>query len=87
MSASTTRRRWTRRARVDRTLENYTEIAEAVRVLPGVAHAAAVVRGQVMASHQGRNAGVEVIGIAPEDLARVPLVAEPEGRARRDRAV
>jgi lipoprotein-releasing system permease protein len=64
--------------RVDRTLENYEEVAEAVRVLPGVAHAAAVVRGQVMASHQGRNAGVEVIGIAPEDLARVPLVAEPE---------
>jgi lipoprotein-releasing system permease protein len=64
--------------RVDRTLENYEEVAEAVRVLPGVSHAAAVVRGQVMASHQGRNAGVEVIGIAPEDLARVPLVAEPE---------
>jgi lipoprotein-releasing system permease protein len=64
--------------RVDRTLENYEEIAQAVRVLPGVAHAAAVVRGQVMASNQGRNAGVQVIGIAPEDLARVPLVAEPE---------
>jgi lipoprotein-releasing system permease protein len=34
--------------------------------------------GQVMASNQGRNAGVEVIGIAPEDLSAVPLVAEPE---------
>jgi lipoprotein-releasing system permease protein len=64
--------------RVDRTLENYEEIAQAVRALPGVTHAAAVVRGQVMASNQGRNAGVEVIGIAPEDLAAVPLVAEPE---------
>jgi lipoprotein-releasing system permease protein len=31
-----------------------------------------------MASNTGRNAGVEVIGIAPEDLWRVPLVAEPE---------
>jgi lipoprotein-releasing system permease protein len=64
--------------RVDRTLENYAEVADAVRVLPGVAHAAAVVRGQVMASNTVRNAGVEVIGIAPEDLLRVPLVAEPE---------
>ncbi len=63
---------------VDRTLENYAEVAEAVRVLPGVTHAAAVVRGQVMASNQGRNAGVEVIGITPDDLRRVPLVAEPE---------
>jgi lipoprotein-releasing system permease protein len=43
--------------RVDRTLENYAEVADAVRVLPGVTHAAAVVRGQVMASNQGRNAG------------------------------
>jgi hypothetical protein len=52
----------------DRTLENYAEVADAVRVLPGVTHAAPVVRGQVMATNQGRNAGVEVIGIAPEDL-------------------
>ncbi|MDG4648340.1 lipoprotein-releasing ABC transporter permease subunit [Roseibacterium sp. SDUM158017] len=63
---------------IDRTLENYAEVADAVAGVPGVVHAAAVVRGQVMATHQGRNAGVEVIGIAPEDLAEVPLVAEPE---------
>jgi lipoprotein-releasing system permease protein len=64
--------------RVDRTLENYEEVAAAVRALPGVTHAAAVIRGQVMASNQGRNAGVEVIGITPGDLSAVPLVAEPE---------
>ncbi len=41
-------------------------------------HAAAIIRGQVMASHAGRNAGVEVIGIRAQDLAHVPLVAQPE---------
>jgi lipoprotein-releasing system permease protein len=64
--------------RVDRTLENYEEVAAGRARAARCAHAAAVVRGQVMASNQGRNAGVEVIGIAPGDLVAVPLVAEPE---------
>ncbi len=64
--------------RTDRVLEDYAAVAAAVSDVPGVVHAAAVIRGQVMAAHQGRNAGVEVIGIAPEDLSEVPLVAEPE---------
>ncbi len=46
--------------------------------VPGVSHAAAVIRGQVLAAHEGRNAGVEVTGIAAADLATVPLVAQPE---------
>ena len=62
----------------DRRLENFAPIAAAVAEVPGVVHAAPVIRGQVMATHRGRNAGVEVIGIAGEDLARVPLVASPE---------
>jgi lipoprotein-releasing system permease protein len=64
--------------RLDRSLEDYETVAEAVRGVPGVVHAAAIIRGQVMASHEGRNAGVEVIGITPEDLRAVPLVAGPE---------
>ncbi len=64
--------------RMDRTLEGYEPIAAAIAEVPGVMHAAAVVRGQVMATHQGRNAGVEVIGITGADLAQVPLVAAPE---------
>ncbi len=64
--------------RVERTLEEYDAVAEAVRGVAGVEHAAAVVRGQVLASHAGRNSAVEVLGMAPEDLALVPLVAEPE---------
>jgi lipoprotein-releasing system permease protein len=65
---------------VERTLENYDEVAEALRSVDGVTHAAAVVRGQVLSSYRGRNSAVEVIGIAPEDLSLIPLVAEPEWR-------
>jgi lipoprotein-releasing system permease protein len=64
--------------RVDRVFEDYAVAAAAIATVPGVTHAAAVIRGQVMASAQGRNAGVEVIGISAEDLAQVPLVAQPE---------
>lgn len=64
--------------RAERRFEDYATAAAAVAALPGVDHAAAVIRGQVMASHEGRNAGVEVIGITAADLARVPLVATPE---------
>ncbi|MBF9034728.1 lipoprotein-releasing ABC transporter permease subunit [Rhodobacterales bacterium HKCCE2091] len=64
--------------RLDRTLEDYAAVAEDMRAVPGVIHAAPVIRGQVMATHDGWNAGVEVVGMAAEDLADVPLVAEPE---------
>ena len=64
--------------RQNRVFEEYAQTATAVAAVPGVAHAAAVIRGQVMATNQGRNAGVEVIGIDPADLATVPLVASPE---------
>ncbi|WP_224815749.1 ABC transporter permease [Hasllibacter sp. MH4015] len=64
--------------RLERALEDYEAVAEAVRGVAGVEHAAAVIRGQVLSSYAGRNSAVEVIGIAPDDLAAVPLVAEPE---------
>jgi len=68
----------TENGRSERMLEDYEGVAEAIATVPGVTHAAAVIRGQVMASAQGRNSGVEVIGIEAADLAQVPLVAEPE---------
>ena len=43
-----------------------------------IARVAPLVRGQVMASFQGRNAGVEVFGIAPGDLDSIPRIAHPE---------
>ncbi len=73
----------TENGQIERQLEGYAPIAQAIAQVPGVTHAAAVIRGQVMATNQGRNAGVEVIGISAEDLAQVPLVANPE-RAQGD---
>jgi lipoprotein-releasing system permease protein len=61
-----------------RVLSDYDAIAERLRAVEGVTSAFPVIRGQVMATANGRNAGVEVIGITPENLDEVPLVANPE---------
>jgi lipoprotein-releasing system permease protein len=61
-----------------RLIRDYDDLAQRIAAVPGVVRAAPVVRGQVMASAPGRNAGVEVTGIRTEDLAAVPLVATPE---------
>ena len=63
---------------VDRTLADAPAIAARIAAVPGVTRAAPLVRGQVMATFQGRSAGVEVIGIAPSDLADIPRIARPE---------
>ena len=62
----------------DRLIRDYDALAARLAAVPGVTQAAPEVQGQVMAAANGRNAGVEVIGARPEDLARVPLVAHPE---------
>jgi lipoprotein-releasing system permease protein len=59
-----------------RGVADYAAIADRVASIPGVMRAAPVVRGQVMAAGQGRNAGVEVYGMRPEDLAAIPRVGE-----------
>ncbi|TFL17920.1 lipoprotein-releasing ABC transporter permease subunit [Jannaschia formosa] len=61
-----------------RTMANYEEVAAAVARVEGVQSAVPVVSGQVMATANGRNAGVQVIGMQGEDLARVPRIANPE---------
>ena len=61
-------------ARVDdngnviRTIDDYVSVAERIREVPGVVHAAPLVKGQVLATGNGRNAGVQVYGIARADL-------------------
>ena len=64
--------------RIDRTIAEYDAMAERLRALPQVNRAAPLVKGQVMATAGGRNAGVEVFGIAPEHLATIPRVADSE---------
>ncbi len=63
--------------RTTRTIADYDAMADRVRAVPGVTRVAPLIKGQVMASAQGRNAGVEVFGIAPEHLADIPRVADP----------
>ncbi|WP_319826260.1 lipoprotein-releasing ABC transporter permease subunit [Thalassovita sp.] len=63
---------------IDRTFPDYAERADAIRAIPGVTHVAPLVKGQVMANARGRNAGVEVFGIALEDLKNIPRIAHPE---------
>ncbi len=59
-------------------IETYEPLANLIADLPGVIHAQPVIRAQVMATHLGRNAGVEVVGVTQDDLQRIPLVANPE---------
>ena len=63
-----------------RTIRDYDALADRLAQVPRVTAAVPVVTGQVMAAAQGRNAGVQVIGIRAEDLARIPRVADPEER-------
>ncbi len=64
--------------RIDRTFPDYLERAQAIRGIPGVTHVAPLVKGQVMANARARNAGIEVFGIALDDLKNIPRIARPE---------
>ncbi|WP_300588025.1 lipoprotein-releasing ABC transporter permease subunit [Marivita sp.] len=64
--------------RSSRTIPDYAALAQSVAAVPGVTRAAPLVKGQVMATANSRNAGVEVFGIAPEDLATIPRIADPD---------
>ncbi|KAF0675438.1 lipoprotein-releasing ABC transporter permease subunit [Profundibacterium mesophilum] len=59
-------------------LPDYAAMAERVAQVPGVTRVAPLVKGQVMTAFQGATAGVEVFGIAPDDLATIPRIADPE---------
>ncbi|WP_207903578.1 lipoprotein-releasing ABC transporter permease subunit [Rhodovulum marinum] len=61
-----------------REIRDYEAMAERLRQVPGVTRVAPLVKGQVMAASRAGNAGVEVFGIAPGDLATIPRVADPE---------
>jgi lipoprotein-releasing system permease protein len=63
---------------MDRGIYEYEAIAEALRKVPGVQRVAPLVKGQVMASNSGRNAGVQVFGITLENLLTLPRIAHPE---------
>nr|WP_321510645.1 lipoprotein-releasing ABC transporter permease subunit [uncultured Celeribacter sp.] len=59
-----------------REITDYDTWAAELAKVPGVVRAAPLVRGQVMASARGSNAGVEVYGISADDLMTIPRVAQ-----------
>lgn len=59
-------------------IRDYDAVADRLRALPGVVAASPVVRAQIIASKQGRNAPIDVYGIAPADLAAYPMVVNPD---------
>lgn len=61
-----------------RTITEYDTMASKVAEVPGVIRAAPLVKGQVMASSRGRNAGIEVFGISEADIQTIPRIANPE---------
>ena len=63
---------------VSRVVSDYAEWAERLGAVPDVIRVAPLVKGQVMAVHRDQNTGMEVFGIAPEDLAEIPRIADPE---------
>ena len=60
--------------RLQRGFANYDAVAERLRAVPGVTRAAPVVKGQVMATANGQNAGVEIFGMRGADVAGLPRI-------------
>ncbi len=61
-----------------RTMADYAERAAAIAEVPGVTRVAPLVKGQVMANNNQSNSGVQVFGIAADDLLGIPRIANPE---------
>ena len=60
--------------RTSRGFEEYDALAERLAEVPGVVRAAPLVKAQVMATFNGRNAGVEIYGMRAADVASIPRV-------------
>ena len=62
----------------DRSIRDYDALAAKIAAVEGVTRVAPIVRGQVMATFSGNNAGMEVYGISAENLGTIPRIANPE---------
>ena len=65
---------------VDRAIRDYDALAAKVAEVDGVIRVAPLVRGQVMATFNGNNAGMEVLGITAENLVTIPRIANPQDK-------
>lgn len=59
-------------------IENYDAMTDRVREVSGVTRAAPIIRGQVMASANRKNTGVEIYGESYGDVQTIDLVVNPE---------
>ncbi|MDE3121642.1 MAG: lipoprotein-releasing ABC transporter permease subunit [Paracoccaceae bacterium] len=62
--------------RPTRAITDYTAMTKRIAAIPGVTTAAPMIKGELMATANGRNAGIQLYGIALSDLKRIPLVAD-----------
>jgi len=65
--------------RTIRGFADYDEVAGRLRALPGVTRAVPLVKAQVMGTANGQNAGIEVYGMRPEDVATIPRIGTGSG--------
>ena len=63
---------------VDRSIQNYEQLADILRSVEGVKRAAPLIKGQVMANANSTNAGVEVFGISKDNLMDLRRIVDPE---------
>jgi lipoprotein-releasing system permease protein len=65
--------------RMTRGYADFDAVAARIAALPGVTRAAPLIKGQVMATANGTNAGAEVFGIRLEDLKTIPRIGPGSG--------
>ena len=68
----------TGRNQIDRSIQNYQQLADILRSADGVKRAAPLIKGQVMANANSTNAGVEVFGISQDNLMDLRRIVDPE---------
>ena len=64
--------------RLNRAFTDFDAMVGRIRAVPGVTRAAPAIRGQLMISANGRNAGVELFGMRKSDVTGLPLFVHPE---------
>lgn len=63
---------------ITRAITDFDQLVESVGNVDGVTHVSPMIRGQIMASANGRNVGIDLRGQATEDIATLPLIGTPE---------
>jgi len=56
-------------------MPDYAEVRDRILKIPGVLHAAPLIRGQLMANNRDNTTGVDVYGISTADLKDIPRIA------------